>query len=77
MISTVLRRLAYSMWYVGSDEFVIGKLTDEVERALGGERHSPMHRHRERLSAEDRGVPVLLVAGNSRRVLEGPEFSLD
>jgi hypothetical protein len=78
MISTMLRRVAYWLRYAGTDEFILHKLTDEVERALAGERpRSPIHRYRERLTSELPVGPVLLVAGNSRRVLEGPEFLLD
>ena len=45
-----VRQLAHWVRYAGTGELVIDKMTDELERALAGERpHLPIHRYRSRL----------------------------
>lgn len=47
MILTIVCRLARWLRYAGSAEPKIDHFTDDVERALAGERpNSPYHRHR-------------------------------
>jgi hypothetical protein len=49
-VLTTLRQLAHWVRYAGTGELVIDKMTDELERALAGERpHLPIHRYRSRL----------------------------